>query len=308
MKEIIAPVDKSLLIKELTQDLFLRDVNFGDNLIYIVDHKSAPNVILEIGRLRELTFRAAGGGTGKELDLDEFDLCENAYKQLIVWNPEAKEIVGGYRYIHCKNVIGEDGKVDLATTELFHFSSQFVNDYLPFTIELGRSFVQPEYQPSANNRKGLFSLDNLWDGLGALFIINPDVKYFFGKITMYNHYNAESRDLILYFLKHYFPDDEKLVFPIEPIGYKTDITPHLGMFDGLAYKEGHKMLNQFVRRHNENIPPLVNAYMNLSATMKSFGTAINTHFGDVEETGILVTIADIYESKKERHVASYKRQ
>lgn len=202
MKEIIAPVDKSLLIKELTQDLFLRDVNFGDNLIYIVDHKSAPNVILEIGRLRELTFRAAGGGTGKELDLDEFDLCENAYKQLIVWNPEAKEIVGGYRYIHCKNVIGEDGKVDLATTELFHFSSQFVNDYLPFTIELGRSFVQPEYQPSANNRKGLFSLDNLWDGLGALFIINPDVKYFFGKITMYNHYNAESRDLILYFLKH----------------------------------------------------------------------------------------------------------
>ncbi len=306
MQSIIPPVDKALLKGELSPDRFVRKANFGTNEIYIVNHQNAPNVVREIGRLRELTFRTAGGGTGHELDLDHFDLTINGYQQLLVWNPETKDIVGGYRFIDCRGVEVIDGVPSLSTSELFRFTPKFLKEYLPYTIELGRSFVQPEYQPSASNRKGLFSLDNLWDGLGALVIDNPEVRHFFGKITMYPSFQKDARDAIHYFMNSYFPDKEDLIQPHKPLGYKTDISKIEGMFAELDYKEGHKVLNQYVRKLGENIPPLVNAYMNLSLTMKTFGTAINDHFGDVEETGILVSIADIYPSKKERHVASYE--
>lgn len=305
MQDIIAPISKEVLLAELTKERFLRDTNNGHNTIYVITHKDSPNVMREIWRLREVTFRAAGGGTGKEIDIDEFDISDRPYKQLIVWNPEEKEIVGGYRYIHCKDAIDENGKVNLATTELFEFSEKFIKEYLPYTIELGRSFVQPKFQPSSENRKGLFSLDNLWDGLGAISLNNPDVKYLYGKVTMYTDFNVLARDMILTFMKYYFPDKEKLVWPHNPVLIKSDMTAFLKSIQGLNYKDGHRVLNHNVRALGENIPPLINSYMNISATMKTFGTAINTHFGEVEETGILVTIADIYDTKKERHVLSY---
>lgn len=306
MQKIIDPIDKNILLKELTPAHFIRSTNNGNNHIYIINNTNCPNLMLEIGRLREVTFRAAGGGTGKEIDIDEYDVSSTPYNQLIVWNPEENEIVGGYRYICCGDAI-KDGKIHLATTELFSFSEKFIADYMPYTIELGRSFVQPKFQPSAENRKGLFSLDNLWDGLGALVIDNPNVQHFFGKVTMYTDYNVLARDMILTFMLHYFPDTEKLVWAHKPITIKNDMTSFLASIKGLNYKDGHKILNQNVRNLGENIPPLVNAYMNLSPTMKSFGTAINNDFGEVEETGILVTIKDIYDTKKERHISTYKR-
>ena len=309
MKTIIHPVDIKIIETELTKEKFVRITNSGDNEIYIFTDHDSPNLMLEIGRLREVTFRAAGGGTGKEVDIDDFDTAKvGPYKQLIVWDPREKEIVGGYRFIKCGDaVIEEKGIPHLATNELFNFSEIFMKNYLTKTIELGRSFVQPKYQPSATNRKGLFSLDNLWDGLGALIVDNPDIKYFFGKVTMYLDFNIHARDLILAFMQYYFPDKEKLITPIHPLTTKTDISNFLKSINGLNYKEGHKILNQNVRALGENIPPLINAYMNLSLTMKSFGTSLNTHFGEVEETGILVTITDIYETKKERHVITYKK-
>jgi hypothetical protein len=305
MQPVIPPVDRALIEQELNENTFVRHTNNGDNLLYIVNVHNAPHTVREIGRLREVTFRAAGGGTGLDCDLDELDTCEKCYEQLLVWNPADKEIVGGYRFIRCADARDAEGKYNLATMELFAFSPKFENEYLPCTIELGRSFVQPAYQPSATNRKGLFSLDNLWDGLGALVIDNPDINYFFGKVTMYRHYNVAARDYILQFMDHYFPDPENLVWPHRPVVRNTPIATLEAELAGQNYKDGHRILNQHVRALDENIPPLVNAYMNLSATMRNFGTAINDHFGDVDETGILVTIADIYDSKKERHVSSY---
>lgn len=305
MENIIAPVNKEALLSELNKERFVRKTNNGNNEIYIITHHNSPNVMREIGRLREVTFRHAGGGTGKEIDIDEFDLSEHPYQQLLVWNPQDKEIVGAYRFILCKDAEFQNGKVLLATTELFDFSEKFYKEYLPYTIELGRSFIQPMYQPSEQFRKGLFSLDNLWDGLGAIVVDNPSQKHFYGKVTMYTDFNVTARDYILAFMKYYFPDKENLVYPIHSITYKTDVTDFLNQLKGLDYKNGHAVLNKYVRSLGENIPPLVNAYMNLSPTMKSFGTAINPTFGGVEETGILVTIADIYESKKERHIVSY---
>ncbi|MDR7130735.1 hypothetical protein J2X69_003092 [Algoriphagus sp. 4150] len=307
--EIIPAIDKELLKAELVPDRFLRYTNNGDNLVYLVNFHNSPNVVREIGRLRELTFRAAGGGTGMELDLDENDVCENCYEQLVTWNAEDEEIVAGYRLINCKNSMKEDGSLNLSTTHLFDFTESFIRDYIPYTIELGRSFVQPKYQPAFDNRKGIFSLDNLWDGLGAVVLMNPDVKYLFGKVTMYPHFNREARDLLLMFMNYYFPDRKGLVKPKAELelGYETDL-PSLGNpFEGVEYKEGYKLLNGRIRTYGENIPPLINTYMNLSPTMMTFGTALNDEFGEVEETGILITLADIYETKKHRHMDTFER-
>jgi hypothetical protein len=310
MQSIVPPVDRQSLKRELTEERFLRYANNGNNHIYLVDYHIAPNVMQEIGRLRELTFRGAGGGTGKPVDIDENDTCQNCYQQLITWNPEDEEIVAGYRLIYCRNADKDaHGNINLSTAHLFQFSEKFKTDYLPYTIELGRSFVQPKYQPSIDNRKGIFSLDNLWDGLGAVVMLHPEVQYLFGKVTMYPHYNREARDLLLYFMNYYFPDREQLVKPNPNIllGYETDPKGFEGTFDGLDYKEGYKALNSRIRAYGENIPPLINTYMNLSPTMKTFGTAHNDEFGSVEETGILITIADIYESKKQRHMETFTR-
>lgn len=308
MQAIINPIDKDILEAELNAERFVRNTNNGSNRIYVITHHDSPNVMLEIGRLREVTFRAAGGGTGLATDIDDYDTSASAYKQLLVWNPIDKEIVGGYRFIECGKADKDENNIfHLATTELFHFSDKFIKDYLPYTIELGRSFVQPRYQPSNENRKGLFSLDNLWDGLGAIVVDYPHIKYFFGKVTMYSHFDAIARDYILSFMYHYFPDHENLVTAIFPQPVKNDMSAFLKELDGLNYKDGHRVLNQHVRERDENIPPLFNSYMNLSATMKTFGTSRNEHFGDVEETGIMVTISEIYDTKKDRHIETYKR-
>ena len=307
MKRIIAPIPVSIIKKELTQDKFIRYSNYGNNLIFSVNAHNSPNIMLEIGRLRELSFRNAGGGTGNEVDIDESDTAEKPYQQLIVWDPKRKEILGGYRYIHGKEApVGPDGKVILSTSSLFNFSDTFLNEYMPYTIELGRSFVQPNYQSTATDRKGLFALDNLWDGLGALTIMYPELKYFFGKVTMYPDFNRKARDMILFFLKCYFGDKDNLVTPIIPLKHETPIEEFKKIFSCNNYLEDYKLLSQNVRALGENIPPLINSYMNLSPTMKVFGTAINDHFGEVEETGLIVTIKDIYNVKKDRHILTFK--
>lgn len=271
--------------------------------------ENAPNVLKEIGRLREIAFRAAGGGTGKSMDLDEYDLMEKPYQQLIVWNPEAEEILGGYRYLLGDEVeFDAEGKPVLATAHMFNFSEKFLKDYLPTTIELGRSFVTLEYQSTRAGSKGLFALDNLWDGLGALTVVMPQVKYFFGKMTMYPSYNRLGRDMILYFLKKHFNDKDQLITPMQPLQIETDPKVLEKIFCYDTFKEDYKVLNTEVRKLGYNIPPLVNAYMSLSPTMRMFGTAINDGFGDVEETGILIAVDEILEEKRVRHIESYLRE
>ena len=309
MEEIMAPVSKEVLKAELTEDKKLRGTNKSNNEIYIVTWQDSPNVVREIGRLREIAFRAAGGGTGKPLDLDDFDVMENPYKQLIVWNPEAEEILGGYRYILGSNVqTDEQGQPILATSHMFRFSEEFVRDYMPYTIELGRSFVTLEYQSTRSGSKGLFALDNLWDGLGALTVLRPNIKYFFGKMTMYPSYNRKGRDMILYFLKKHFADKDGLVVPIQPLQLETDPEFLEQLFCKDSFKENYRILNTEVRKLGYNIPPLVNAYMGLSPTMRMFGTAINDEFGDVEETGILIAVDEILTEKRVRHIDSFVRK
>ncbi|MCF8366295.1 MAG: GNAT family N-acetyltransferase [Bacteroidales bacterium] len=308
MKDIIPAIDRALIKQELSEERFVRHTNFGKNEIYIIDANNAPNTLNEIGRLREISFRDAGGGTGKSLDIDSYDLGDNPFRQLLVWNPEDEEIIGGYRFKDCNELeINSDGTVRTPTSTLFKYSDHFIKHYIPKTIELGRSFVQPEYQPAKNLRKGMYSLDNLWDGLGSLVINNPEIEYLFGKITMYRSSDLQAREAIVYFLQKFFPDPENLVFPHNPVLLTHPESFFKKLFTGSGYEENYKLLQSFVRRRSENIPPLVNAYMNLSSTMKFFGTSINPNFGDVEESGIIITIKDIYSAKKDRHLDSIKK-
>ncbi len=306
MKEIVAPLPRKKINAELTPEKLLRKTNKGGNEIYVITHHDSPALMHEIGRLRELSFRDAGGGTGKETDIDVYDTSEKPYKQLIVWDPDAQEILGGYRYILCSEAPRDkNGDVILATSKLFHFSEKFNREYLPFTIELGRSFVQPTYQSSKAGAKALFALDNLWDGLGALTVDHPEIKYFFGKVTMYSHFHSEARNLIQYFMRKYFRDTENLVYPKEPVEFDIDYDAMAVIFTGDNYKDDYKILTQGVRQFGENIPPLFNAYMNLSPSMKTFGTIKEDTFGNVLETGIIVTIEDIYGIKVDRHIETY---
>ena len=309
MENIIAPVPVAELRRELTEDKRLRFTNKSHNEIYIVTWQNAPNVVREIGRLREEAFRAAGGGTGKPLDLDEFDTMANPYKQLIVWDPEDEKILGGYRYLQGQDwQIGPDGQPLLATSHMFRFSEEFMEHYMPYTIELGRSWVTLEYQSSRTGFKSLFALDNLWDGLGALTVIKPNVRYFFGKMTMYPSYDREARDMILYFLNKHFGDPDGLIIPMKPLKIESDPEHLAALFNEDGFKADYRILNAEVRKRGLNIPPLVNAYMSLSPTMRIFGTAINYGFGDVEETGILIAVDEILNEKRLRHIESFARE
>lgn len=306
MKEIAAPLPRNKIYAEITPEKLLRKTNKAGNEIYVITHQDSPALMHEIGRLREIAFRDAGGGTGKELDIDSFDISETPYKQLIVWDPDAREILGGYRYILCSEAARDkNGEVLLATSKLFNFSAKFNEEYLPYTLELGRSFVQPSYQSSKAGAKALFALDNLWDGLGALTVDHPEIKYFFGKVTMYSHFHTDARNMIQYFMKKYFGDTERLVYPKEPVEFDIDEEAMTTIFTGENYKEDYKILTQNVRQYGENIPPLFSAYMNLSPSMKTFGTIHDESFGNVLETGIIVTIDDIYGIKVDRHIETY---
>lgn len=306
MEQIIEPVERGLLQAELTPERKLRSTNKSNNEIYVITAAQAPNVLREIGRLREIAFRAAGGGTGKALDLDEFDTSDHPYYQLIVWNPEENEILGGYRFLPGNEIrLNNDHQPILATGHMFHFSDEFIDNYMRQTVELGRSFVTLEYQSTRKLSKSLFALDNLWDGLGALTVVIPGLRYFFGKMTMYPSYNRQARDMILYFLNKHFGDKENLVVPISPITMETSTETLQKLFSEEDFKEDYRILNAEVRKLGYNIPPLVNAYMSLSPTMRMFGTAVNHEFGKVEETGILIAVDEILEQKRMRHIDTF---
>lgn len=308
---IAPPVDRELIKKELKQKHFLRKSNRGNKEIYVTTAHLSPNIMREIGRLRELSFAADGGGTGKEVDIDEYDTLPYPYccKQLFVWDPENEEIVGGYRFAHGSTMMHRpDGSIVTPTSEHYQFSQDFLDNYLPYTVELGRAFVQPAYQPSLNLGKGLYSLDNLWDGLGVLILEIPETRYFLGKITIYDSMDTEARDMILYFYQKYFPDRDGLMWPYSPTKIEMDYNKLVSLFKGRNYKEDYQILLHAVRARGCTVPSLVNAYMNLSSTMRYFGTCPDHGLPGTNGIGILITLSDINADKRMRHMDSYKEK
>ncbi len=301
MKPLIKPIDSDLIEIELKDAGLLRKTNKSGNELYIVDYFSSPNTLAEIGRLREMTFREAGGGTGKVCDLDKFDIDgSSSCKQLVLWNPDEREIIGGYRFIYGSDAKFVDGKPWLTSGCLFDYSDEFVADFLPHTIELGRSFICPKYQSGASSTKSLYALDNLWDGIGAL-IVKYSAKYLFGKASIYSHFGDEAFAVIRHFLDLYFPDTHHLIYAKNPI--ETVVSENIkSMFSENNYKDDYVVLKRELKKLDRHIPPLVNSYMNVSPSMITFDSTRNVEFGNVYETGLLVTTADMYEEKVKRHM------
>ena len=308
MKPLIQPVDREILKAELTTEKFFRPTNKASNEIYVVTAHNSPNVMREIGRLREISFRMWGGGTGEEIDVDDYDYLEKPYYQLIVWDPQNEEIIGGYRFLPGHDaVFDENGQPRLAMGQLFDFSEEFIKNYLPYAVELGRAFIQPDYQTAKMGMKSLFSLDNLWDGLGALMHDAKRAKYFIGKINIYEHYSATARELIYEYLETFFPDKANLIVPkneIEVSGRVKKMASEL--FDTKEdARVNYKILQKAVRNEGETIPPMFNAYIGLTDTMLNFGTTTDPSFGHTFETGIMITMPDLIESKRKRYIDPY---
>lgn len=306
MEPIIDPVDVGLIKAELTPDKKLGDTNKGGNELYIVTSKDSPNTVREIGRLREVSYREAGASSGKSVDLDEYDMMDNPYCQLIVWDPDASAIIGGYRYILGPNVtLKDDGQPNITSSHLYQFSDEFIERYLPHVMELGRSFVTPEYQSSKAGAKSVFTMDNLWDGIASVILSHPSIHYFLGKMTIYPTYNETARNLIIHFLKKHFNDPEGLVRPKKEI----EMTESEEMMDLILreddVKKDYRLLKDAVRKLGTNIPPLVNSYINTSSRMKMLGSCVNDELGDAIETGIMIGFEDIYAEKKERHTQAF---
>ncbi|MDL2289804.1 GNAT family N-acetyltransferase [Paludibacteraceae bacterium OttesenSCG-928-F17] len=308
MQPTIPPVDRDLLKEELTQDKFLRPTNKAHNEIYVITAHDSPNVMREIGRLREVSFRSWGGGTGKGIDVDDYDFLEKAYYQLIVWDPQGEQIIGGYRFLPGHDATYDsDGQPMLAMGHLFTFSDTFIKDYLPYSVELGRAFIQPDYQTSKMGMKSLFSLDNLWDGLGALTQEVKKAKYFVGKINIYEHYSKNARELIYEYLERFFPDKDCLIKVKNPIEISQE-TKKLAdeIFDSNEGPQAnYKILQKAVRNVGETIPPMFNAYIGLTDTMRVFGTTVDPSFGYTFETGIMITMADLLDTKRKRYIEPY---
>jgi len=307
MKPIIPPIDREILKKELTVDKFLRPTNKAHNEIYVITAHNSPNVMLEIGRLRELSFRSGGGGTGEELDTDEFDYMEKPYFQLIVWDPTGEEIIGGYRYLPGIDVdIDSEGQPKFVMAHLFTFTEKFIKDYLPYTIELGRAFVQPDYQTSKMGTKSLFALDNLWDGLGALVHTVKNTRYFIGKVTIYEHYPLIARELIYEYMHLYFPDPDSMISPKNPIHVSEKTNQRAKeIFIHNDISTDYKALQKAIRVEGETIPSMFSAYIGLTHTMRFFGSIYDPDFGSVYETGIMITMKDLLEAKRKRYIEPY---
>lgn len=301
---IIDPIDPALLKSELNEKTFLRNTNRGNNEIYVVNNECAPDVLKEIGRLREVSFRAVGGGSGTECDLDHFDLEDKACFQLIVWNPEADEIIGGYRFTKWALAsFHENGQPYVNTEHLFDFSQKFIDEYFPYCIEMARAFVQPKYQSAQMGRKALFALDNLWDGIGGLVASDPSVKYLSGKVTIYSSSPELSRKAMVYYLDKFFGDREGLITSKNPERWTEEQAVMFDeMFTGATVKENYQILNNFVKSMGDTIPPLIHSYIGLSDTMKTFGTTLDPDFGDCYDTGMMITVADIYKEKFSRYI------
>ena len=310
MNTIIDPVPVELIKAELTKSKKLEDTNKGHNELYIVTWQDSPNVVTEIGRLRELTFREAGGSTGNAIDLDEYDKMEKPYKQLIVWDPDNEALIGGYRFLFGSDAMfDENGQPILASSHQFRFSQKFIDEYLPHVIELGRNFVAPEYQSSKAGAKSIFAFDNLWDGLVAIIMKHPDLLYFFGKITIYPSYDYITKDLIYHFLWKHYGDKDELVRPWDDQLIMPGSDPELMnlVVNKDELLEDYKLLKGAARMRGVNVPPNVTAYISITSEMLMFGTAVNHLMHNIEDTAVLIPFDEIYHDKKSRHIGAYLR-
>lgn len=295
-KNIIHPVNRKELKKELQNSELLGKTS-DEKLIYLVEYSNSKNILSEIARLREITFRKVGEGTGNKKDTDFFD---KHYKHLVLWDEKELEIAGAYRLGIAEDIYPQYGHFGLYTSTLFNFSSEFIS-ILPKSVELGRSFIQQKYWNS-------MALDYLWQGIGAFMSKYPNYKYLFGPVSLSNSYPAEAKDLIIYFYKKYF-GKEGIVESKNRYIFNEQKTKELeSIFIGENQKENYLILKNRLKYYGCSIPVLFKQYSELGedggVLFYDFGT--DKDFQNCVDGFIIVNTDMIKESKKERYFNSQK--
>jgi hypothetical protein len=292
-KSIAHPESRQTIKQELRKGELLGETSDGKQII-LVDWFPESSVIREIGRLRELSFRKVGEGTGERRDLDKYD---HHYRHLVLWDNEALEIVGAYRLGEGNLILEKKGKKGFYAENLFEFKKPF-EKYLADSLELGRSFVQPNYWGSR-------ALDYLWQGLGAYLRHNPKIKYLFGPVSISAHYPQASRDMLVYFYNNYFGHTEKLVSSNNPCQINEQTLDEFrNIFKGDDFNQDMKELKNRLSMQNMSIPTLYKQYSDLCVEdgVKFLDFGIDPDFSGCTDGFLLVDVSKIKDSKRKRYI------
>ena len=295
-KAIAHPENRRDIKQELKKSELLGSTKDGKK-IYLYSSSDKNSIIVnEIGRLREVAFRKVGEGVNARRDIDKYD---RYYKHIVLWDDEELEIVGSYRIAECASVIEEFGLQALYTTTLFHFNENF-KAYLPSSIELGRSFVQPKYWGSR-------ALDYLWQGIGAYLKKHPEIKYLFGPVSMSESYSKIAKDMILHFYDQNFQDSENLVSA--RLAYNLNSQGELAqnLLSELShenYKEDFKILKNALLSVEASVPTLYKQYSELceEGGVRFCAYNIDPDFSNCVDSFIVVEVEKMKESAKKRYI------
>ncbi len=290
--EISVPEVRSELKAELKKGMLLGNTTDGKSIIMYESEKENC-VIKEIGRLREISFRHVGEGSGKKRDIDGYDFY---YKHLIIWDDEALEIAGAYRLGVCSEIMDDFDKEGLYTSTLFRFDEKF-GPYMEKGIELGRSFVQPKYW---NSR----ALDYLWQGIGAYLNTRPEIQYLFGAVSLSDTFNQKAQGLMIYFYQTYFGSHEGLVQHKTPYSMVQWIKEHCEkVFTGEDYRADMRVLKEELGFMGYTIPTLFKQYSELceegGVQFMDFG--YDKDFNNCIDGFIVTDINLLKESKRKRY-------
>lgn len=292
-EETIAhPVDRKMLKSTLKKSQLLGQTQDGKK-IYLYDFEQDSPVMHEIGRLRELTFRTVEEGTGTSIDLDSYD---TRYRHLVLWDEEELEIVGAYRLGECKNLTREKGKDNLYTSTLFNLKPE-IAPYLPYSIELGRSFVQPRYW-------GKRSLDYLWFGIGAYVAQHPEIKYLFGPVSLSDAYPQNAKELIIGFYQQQLGSGQDLAEAKRPVTLsKNNQKIAEEMLSG-DYKESFKKLNTLLDLDGVKVPTLFKQYAEVTDDKgcRFIDFSIDPNFNACIDALIMVELDKLKPKKRDRYL------
>lgn len=296
IENVIHPAMSKLIRKELKSSQLIGSTDDGKQ-IYLFDYQPNSSVMREIGRLRELSFRAVREGTGNALDIDAYD---RYYRHLILWDEDELEIVGAYRIGETAKIIQEKGLTGLYTHSLFEFDDDLLPK-LQQSIELGRSFVQPRYW-------GRRSLDYLWFGIGAYLKLNPQIKYMFGPVSLSASYPEQAQQLIASFYSELFGSDAELANPRAPFLFpQSDLfTDFRSVTSESEYKQAFSLLRQQLDGMGVRVPTLYKQYVEVChpGGCQFLGFSVDADFSDCIDAMILVHLDALKEKKRARYIGS----
>ena len=267
-------------------------------VIYLYQYQGSSPLFRELGRLREIAFRAVGEGSGNRRDIDKYDMH---YQHLVLWDEHALELVGAYRLACAQDVIEQHSQSGLYTDSLFNYT-QDMTPYFKQGIELGRSFVQPKYW-------GRKSLDYLWYGIGAFINRYPQYRYLFGAVSVSNALPEQAKSLLVHYYQHYYGCEKSLATPNNAFRHTPDQqTQCTNLFEGNNIKEDFVELKHILANMGTHVPTLFKQYTELCEPngVKFLSFSIDPQFNNCIDGLVLVDLEKVKPSKAKRYLGTDK--